>query len=224
MTFPRRPLIFGHRGSMATHPENTLPGFLHAIACGADGVELDVAVTRDDVLLVTHDLALKDGRVVREHRAADLPLPSLDDVLRIASPETFWFDIEAKGAQDLERYAQLLSEAIRRAPIPHRVLVRSFDHALLRDFHVIEPNIQLAALIDYDSDAWPAIAREAKASIISPHYSAVTAPRMRKSHDENIAVSTWTVNRAKDWDRLAEMEVDVLITDDPAKAVTHFAV
>ena len=212
---------------MATHPENTLGGFLHAMDCGADGVELDVVVTLDDVLLVTHDLILKaDGRIVREHRAAELPLPALDEVLDLESPEKFWFDIEAKSAPDLtpapEHYARLVSEAIRRSTISHRILVRSFDHAILRAFHTIEPNIRLAALIGYDTDEWPAIASEAKASIISPHFSTVTAARVRNAHDAGIRVNTWTVNQPKDWDKLARLEVDTIITDDPAEAVNHF--
>ena len=36
-------------------PENTLPGFEYAISVGADALEMDVAVTRDDVVVVSHD-------------------------------------------------------------------------------------------------------------------------------------------------------------------------
>ena len=212
---------------MATHPENTIPGFVHAMACGADGVELDVAVTLDDILVVTHDLALKaGGRMVREHRAAELPLPALDEVLAIQSPEKFWFDIEAKNQPDLtpraDCYARLLSDAIRRSPVHHRVLVRSFDHDILRAFHAIEPDIPVAALIGYGSDEWPSIARAANASIISPHYSTVTGARVRNAHDAGIRVNTWTVNDPADWDRLAAIGVDTIITDDPAAAVKYF--
>ncbi len=211
---------------MATHPENTIPGFLHAMACGADGVELDVAVTRDEVLVVTHDLTLKAcGRVVREHRAADLPLPSLDEVLVLESPEKFWFDIEAKigdSGPPPERYARLLSHAIHRSPVRHRVLVRSFDHAILRAFHAVEPVIPLAALIGYESDEWAAIARAAEASIISPHYSTVTAGRVTNAHRAGIRVNAWTVNDPADWDRLAALGVDTIITDDPAAAVRYW--
>jgi glycerophosphoryl diester phosphodiesterase len=218
---------------MATHPENSIPGFLHAMACGADGAELDVAVTLDDVLVVTHDLVLKsDGRIVREHRAAELPLPALDEVLALDSPEKFWFDIEAKSAPDLtpaaERYAMLIGEAIRRASvnragIRHRVVVRSFDHSILRAVHTIQPNLPLAALIGYPSDAWPSIASAANASIISPHYSTVTAERVRSAHDTGIRVSVWTVDDPGDWDRMAALGVDTIITNDPGGAVRYFS-
>ncbi len=48
-------LVHGHRGARAVMPENTLPAFEYAIGAGADTLELDLAVTKDDVLVVSHD-------------------------------------------------------------------------------------------------------------------------------------------------------------------------
>jgi glycerophosphoryl diester phosphodiesterase len=50
-----RPLIFGHRGASAVAPENTICAFRRAHELGADGVELDVTLTRDRVPVVIHD-------------------------------------------------------------------------------------------------------------------------------------------------------------------------
>jgi glycerophosphoryl diester phosphodiesterase len=51
----RRILVHGHRGARARRPENTLPAFRYAIEQGVDVLELDVAVTKDNVLVVSHD-------------------------------------------------------------------------------------------------------------------------------------------------------------------------
>ena len=77
--------VQGHRGARARFPENTLPAFRHAIAVGADVIELDVVVTKDDVLAVMHDPVVSEGLctwtgegapispfVVREHTFAEL--------------------------------------------------------------------------------------------------------------------------------------------------------
>jgi glycerophosphoryl diester phosphodiesterase len=219
--------IFGHRGSRATHPENTVEAFRHAMDCGADGVELDVAVTLDDVLVVTHDLVLKDGRVVREHRAAQLSLPRLEEVLAMAAPPGFCFDIEAKTEAGLTPdpmpYAGLLLGALRGSPAG-KLIVRSFDHDILRAFHEVAPEIPLAALITSDPrfNDWVSVARAAHAAILSPHYSTVTAERVARAHKAGILVSTWTVNESSDWGRLADIGVDTIITDDPAAAVRYF--
>src|SRR2546428_9031325 len=47
--------VHGHRGARAMRPENTLPAFEYAIAQGVDAIELDMAVTRAKVILVSHD-------------------------------------------------------------------------------------------------------------------------------------------------------------------------
>jgi glycerophosphoryl diester phosphodiesterase len=55
----RRIQVHGHRGARALRPENTLAAFEYAIAAGVDAIELDVAVTRDDVVVVSHDPVLE---------------------------------------------------------------------------------------------------------------------------------------------------------------------
>src|SRR5271157_5679541 len=52
---PREILVHVHRGARALRPENTLPAFEYAIAQGVDVLELDMAVTKDNVLVVSHD-------------------------------------------------------------------------------------------------------------------------------------------------------------------------
>jgi len=54
-----RPLIYAHRGGAALRPENTLVAFDHGLALGADGLELDVHLSRDGVVVVHHDPTLE---------------------------------------------------------------------------------------------------------------------------------------------------------------------
>jgi glycerophosphoryl diester phosphodiesterase len=82
----RRIDLHGHRGARGLFPENTLAGFAGALAIGVDAIELDVAVTADDVVVVTHDPRLNPditrtrngdwlaapGAAIRSLRAAEL--------------------------------------------------------------------------------------------------------------------------------------------------------
>lgn len=54
----RRCLVIGHRGARGLFPENTLAGFAGALEAGAEALELDVALTADGVVVVSHDPAL----------------------------------------------------------------------------------------------------------------------------------------------------------------------
>src|SRR5688500_10380188 len=55
--FPH-PILLAHRGDLSHAPENTLPAFQQAIQKGADGVELDVKLTRDGHVVVFHDMSV----------------------------------------------------------------------------------------------------------------------------------------------------------------------
>ena len=54
------PLIWGHRGASGHAPENTLPAFKMAADMGADGVELDIQLTKDGEIVVCHDETIED--------------------------------------------------------------------------------------------------------------------------------------------------------------------
>src|SRR4051794_5242122 len=51
--------VHGHRGARALRPENTIPAFEYAIAQGVDVLELDLGVTKDGVVVVSHDPILR---------------------------------------------------------------------------------------------------------------------------------------------------------------------
>src|ERR1700730_12613249 len=60
-----RPLVFAHRGGSALAPENTIAAFDTGLALGADGLELDVHLSRDGVVVVHHDRTLERTTVLR---------------------------------------------------------------------------------------------------------------------------------------------------------------
>jgi glycerophosphoryl diester phosphodiesterase len=72
----RRRLLFAHRGGAALRPENTIAAFDHGLELGADGLELDVQLSRDGELVVIHDARLErttDAQgLVSQHTAREL--------------------------------------------------------------------------------------------------------------------------------------------------------
>ncbi len=64
---PAKILVHGHRGSRATRPENTLPAFHYAMEHGADVLELDLAVTKDNVLVVSHSPYIVQDPMAKGH-------------------------------------------------------------------------------------------------------------------------------------------------------------
>ena len=83
-----RPLVFAHRGGAALAPENTLDAFDNGLALGADGIELDVRLSRDGVVVVVHDATLDrtpplHGPVAERHtdELVAVKVPTLRSVL-----------------------------------------------------------------------------------------------------------------------------------------------
>jgi glycerophosphoryl diester phosphodiesterase len=118
--------VHGHRGARAMRPENTIPAFQYAIGIGVDVLELDMAVTKDNVLVVSHDPTLlpkicegpNPGTAIHELTLAqlreydcgkrknpDFPkqqpvpgtrVPSLDEVFALGRGNNVQFNIETK--------------------------------------------------------------------------------------------------------------------------------
>jgi len=204
----------GHRGSRVTHPENTIAAFRHAIACGADAVELDVVVTTDGELAVTHDPV--------DTAFANLPpeIPRLEEVLALASGSDIVFDIEMKECGRLTpspaEYAGMVLSRVT-LNLKDRIMLRSFEHEFLRAVHALKPDLPLAALIDKEIGDWVRISLDAEAICISPRFEDVTEARVAGAHAAGIAVIAWTANRPDDWMLLTRMGVDAIVTDDPAE-------
>ena len=100
--------IYAHRGASAYAPENTLPAFQAAMEQGADGIELDVHLSRDGELVVIHDEELdrttNGTGLVKDHTLAELKklcadngmsgygdvrIPTLQEVLELVKPFFF---------------------------------------------------------------------------------------------------------------------------------------
>ena len=90
----QRPLVYAHRGGAALRPENTLSAFDNGLALGADGLEFDVHLSRDGVVVVHHDALLDrttNARGPLAQRTAD-ELAAID--------AGYWFRATGQGAPE----------------------------------------------------------------------------------------------------------------------------
>lgn len=260
----RRFEVQGHRGARAVRPENTLSAFRYALEAGVDTLELDLHVTKDDVLVVAHDpfvnpklclgpggSFLEDPPLIRKLSLADLKsydcgslknprfpaqvpqpgerIPSFAEVLQWLALETdsraryVRLNVETKleeahpdEAPDPETFARLVVDELRRHRVVERTTLQSFDFRTLVAARKLEPRLRISALVD-DRPAEPlaAIATRLKADIVSPNHEWLTAGDVAALHEAGVRVVPWTANDEASWKRLAEINVDGIITDDP---------
>src|SRR5687768_5538366 len=108
------PLIISHRGASAFAPENTVAAFKKAIESGADGVEFDVQLSKDGVLMVIHDATLTRTAGI-EKRVADMTSRQLANVdvgswFNIAFPARARPEFAAERIASLRNVLQLLED------------------------------------------------------------------------------------------------------------------
>jgi len=202
-----RPLLGGHRGNPAEHPENTMRSFRSAIAAGCDLIECDVHLSSDGRLVVIHDHTLErttNGTgLVKDHSAAELrkldagegeKTPLLQEVVELALGKV-GLVIEIKQLPRLyPGLEEKLLNMLRQLGAVSECAVVSFNHAAIHELRKLEPKLQLG-ILEGARPMHPAnLLREAGADVYSPHWGATDPEVVKEVHDAGGAVGVWPVD------------------------------
>src|SRR4051794_14974307 len=171
-----RPLIIAHRGASAHAPENTLAAFQMAIDVRADGVELDVRLSKDGIPVVVHDRNLKRlaGRVeaiagLTSHELANVDLgshfnathpkraraefagigvPTLPNVLQLFADSAALVHVELKidKKRELMPLVNAVCGVIHDSPVLPRIVLSSFRLSALAEAKHVLPSVRTSAL------------------------------------------------------------------------------
>lgn len=233
-----RPYVWAHRGADKYAPENTLPAFAMAAEMGADGVELDVQLTKDGHVVVCHDERLErisNGKgwlkafTLEELKSLDfscgqegyagVQIATLEEVLDLLQDTGMQVNIELKT--QVVPYIGLEKKCIdlvRKKGYEDRVIFSAFNQLSLFKVHRLARDLKVGYLY---LNATPAVltATERKgAYAIHVSISTMKMPgfldRYRKS---KIKINAWTINNEKDLQFCMEQDVNAIITDYPDK-------
>jgi glycerophosphoryl diester phosphodiesterase len=204
-----RPLIGGHRGNPAEHPENTMRSFRSAIAAGCDLIECDVHLSSDGRLVVIHDHTLErttNGKgLVGDLSSAELRrldaghgehIPLLQEVVELALGkvglviEIKQIPVQYPGLED-----KLLA-MLRQLGAMQECAVVSFHHPSIRQLREMEPRLQLGILEGARPIDPARMMREAGADVFSPHWGATDPQLVKEIHGAGGAVAVWAVDDA----------------------------
>ena len=239
--------IFAHRGASAYAPENTLEAFDLAVKMGADGVELDVHMTKDGELVVAHDeeigrvsngigliknmtvSELKKYRFNRTHpEYQDATIPTLREVYELLKSTGLHINTELKTSRI--RYERMEEKCVKLADelgMSDRVLYSSFNTASLRLLKRIDPKARVGLLRTPIGkindrkvvDPWD-LAHLLGIDAIHPHFSELLLyNEADKAHAKGMRVNVWTVNEEEDMRKCLEAGADMLIGDYPDRMV-----
>ena len=232
----RRPLVLGHRGASAVEHENTLAAFRAADKAGADGVELDVRLTSDDVMVIHHDRHVAGFGAIwsqsfEELRGQRPNVPTLSEAF--AACGAMLVNIEIKndpsenGFDPSHRAAELVADWVDERAVSNRVLVSSFNPdtvGLVKGRSSGIPTGQLVARGSVISDWIGSVAEEGHQWIL-PHrrYLKRGPDVIDAAHAADLLVGVWTVDSHRWLRQFADDGVDAVITNNPAAALELYS-
>jgi glycerophosphoryl diester phosphodiesterase len=233
-----RPLNFAHRGASHEAPENTLAAFLLAAELGADGIELDVQLSKDGELVVIHGFTLEsttDGQgPVQDKTLAELKeldagtwfdpvfaglrIPTLQEVIETVGHRLLLnIELKTNGLRN-DGLAAATVHILEDNHLLNRVVVSSFNPIVLQRVRRLNPWIGLGLL--YAPDV-PIILRRPwfrhllRPEALHPHYSMVDDRYVAWARKRGYRINTWTVDDPGQMWQLMRQGVDTIITNRP---------
>ncbi|MBL0063062.1 MAG: glycerophosphodiester phosphodiesterase [bacterium] len=216
-----RPVILGHRGSPKGAQENTIASFRLALDEGADGVELDVQLTRDGVPVVFHDDEFSTGEKIGDLTFAEMRevahglrshVHTLEEVLRELAGKGF-VNIEIKAAG---READVL--AIARKVMPKETfLFSSFLPEVVAAYRALAKDVPVIWIVAEQLSLEHAldVVHQIDAKGIAFYHELITPELAGYFKIHNVPLFTWTVNDVAEARRLIDIGVAGIITDEP---------
>ena len=230
--------VICHRGYSSRYPENTMLAFQKAIETGADGIELDVHLTRDGEVVVIHDELVDrttDGvGFVKDFSLAELRrlnaahgweiapqrVPTLEEYLERIAPTGLQSNIELKtGMFDYDGIEEKVWKLIDRFGLKDRVILSSFHVQTLLRLKALAPEAP-CGLLNQDRIIHPGWATQALGlRAYHPLYLRLRPSVIRELKEHDVEVNAYTVNGHGPLAYLFLADIHSVITNQPRRAL-----
>lgn len=235
-----RPLIWAHRGASGYAPENTMEAFQKAIDLRADGIELDVQLTKDDQMVVIHDETIDRtsdaAGWVRDYTLAELrthnynrthpeythaAIPTLREVYELMKGTGMVIDVELKtGIVFYEELERKVTELTHEMGMEEKVLYSSFNHYTCVKLHELNPAAYVGFLYADGPIDMAAYCKKHGGNALHPALYNLQFPHyMKDAADNGLAVNVWTVNEEQYMAMCCQLGVNAIITNYPDLAM-----
>ncbi len=231
--------IWAHRGASFYAPENTLEAFDIAVKQKADGIELDVQLSKDGELVVIHDETIdrvSDGTgFVKDYNLNELKkfnfgklfphfgfsaIPALEEVYRLLKPTDLIINVELKtGIIFYKGIEEKLIKLAKKMNMEDRIIYSSFNHYSLLKLREIKKDVKMGLLV---SDLYVDVldyAVKLGADALHPIGYMLKLPGfIEESKAKNMKLHVWTVDDDEEIRLLNAQGIDAIITNKPVTA------
>lgn len=227
--------VTAHRGASMYIPENTMPAFEAALEKGADWIELDVQQSRDGQIFVMHDHNFKrttgvdkfswelDYDEIRQLDASRLAgpdyeetrIPLLKDVIEFAKENDIYLNIELKPVSFEMDFEKKVVDLINEMEFRDQCVVTSQKYQTLEKIKEYDETITTVYVMSF---AYGNINQLEYADNFSVESSSITPWMVSRIHNDGKQIYAWTVNSKKTINKMIDLNVDNIITDNVALA------
>ncbi|MBR3621897.1 MAG: glycerophosphodiester phosphodiesterase [Selenomonadaceae bacterium] len=235
--------IWAHRGASGWDtryaPENTMPAFEKAVQMGADGIETDVQLTKDGVLVLAHDETIDrvsdDSGWIKDYTLKELKsfsfgkthpeygkveIPELKDLLRLVKDTDLELNLELKsGVLYYENLEQKTADLVHSFGMDERVIYSSFSHYSVKKImdYCVEKGyrsrfgVLSGCLISNAAN----YVKNLGADAYHPPASQMQESVISECHALGLKVNLWTVDAKTEIKRWAKAGIDAIFTNCP---------
>ncbi|OGV26123.1 MAG: glycerophosphoryl diester phosphodiesterase [Legionellales bacterium RIFCSPHIGHO2_12_FULL_37_14] len=230
--------VIAHRGASAYAPENTLTAFDLALAYGAEWIEFDVMLSKDEEPFILHDPSLKrttngqgilsevESSYVKTLDAGNWfskqykgeKVPHLKEVLKWLIFSDVKANIEIKPCRGFEeKTAVVVLSYLQRywpseSPLP---LISSFNHEVLTLCRNLSPEAPLGLLVHSWDGAWQKQAELLNCTTVHMNQRILNKERAKEVKDAGFQLLSYTVNKRSLAEKLFSFGVDAIFSDYP---------
>ena len=225
-----------HRGFSGRYPENTLLAFEKALEAGADGMELDVHLTKDNVLVIIHDEELErttDGSgLVREHTYAQLQkldasatycgvygknkIPTLEEYFELIQGWDGITNIELKNSIiDYDGIEERVLQMVERYSRKKDCVFSSFNHFSIQRLKALDSEASCGFLEESRMIAPAEYCMRYGVECWHPYLHSLPRGIVQELQQAGIQINVWTVNTHEDMEAMLKIGVQGVITNFP---------
>jgi glycerophosphoryl diester phosphodiesterase len=231
--------VWAHRGASGYAPENTLPAFELAVRQKADGVELDVQLTKDGKMVVSHDE--KIDRVtngtgfIKDYNLEDLKklnckntfteeqnikIPTLDEVFELLEPTGLTVNVELKtGIFQYKGIEEMALEITKKWNMEEKVIYSSFYHPSIMKIKELDREAKVGLLYADGFIDVPSYANQLGVKALHPPiWRAIDLPFVKECKEKGIALHVWYADEEEHMKYLVSNQIEAIITNYPDKA------
>lgn len=233
--------VWAHRGASAYAPENTMEAYILAHQYGADGIEIDVQLSKDGEVVVIHDEKVdrtSDGKgLVRAYTLKQLrtfnynrtkpqhfhaDIPTLEEVLLYIRDKTdMTLNIELKtGTYFYPGLEEKTVRMVHAMGMEQRVIYSSFNHYSILQVKKLDPQAETGLLYDNGFVDVPGYASKLGVSALHPSWHELQYPDyLEDCKRYHLDINVWTINREDLMRQMCKAGVHAIITNYPDRAV-----